>query len=129
MSKILVVDDEARDLRIIELFLTELGKTPILCQDPNKALTVLQQDKDIDLVLLDLQMPGLHGSELMQKIQQHHFYIPVIIVSSDSTAASTVKLTKDGAEDYIWKPVDPERFKDVVKRRNGPIWTAAISAV
>lgn len=104
-ARILVVDDDEVNCKVIEGFCAIAGYELITAHDGPTALQVLET-QDIDLVLLDLMLPGMSGYEICQKIRQSekHINIPIIIVTARDNASDMVRSFITGANDYITKP-------------------------
>lgn len=102
---ILVVDDDDVNLKVIEGFCSIAGYELITAHDGPTALKLLETN-NIDLVLLDLMLPGMSGYEVCQKIRQSDKYanIPIIIVTARDSASDMVQSFVTGANDYISKP-------------------------
>lgn len=100
--KILVVDDEEAVRRFLQRILEDAGYDVITAANGQKALDKVSQF-DIDLVLLDIKMPGIDGFEVLERIRQHS-NIPVIMVSALGEVASTESSLGLGADDYVTKP-------------------------
>ncbi|MGV3507767.1 MAG: response regulator, partial [Sphingobacteriaceae bacterium] len=81
-KRILVVDDNHTNLRILKLQLEQWKVVPVLAISGDEALKILKSDKDFDLVISDMQMPEMDGVELCTKIKEVHNSIPVILLSS-----------------------------------------------
>jgi len=71
---------------------------------------------DCDLILLDLNLPGMHGFEFLAKINTQKMTIPVVVVTSNSDVASAVKAMKLGAFDYICKPFNLEELSLIIQK-------------
>jgi nitrogen regulation protein NR(I) len=113
MSKILIVDDEQSVLAAFEELLTEQGHVAITAKRGDLALARVESDEP-DLVILDVQMPGMSGLEAFQRIRQRSAKLPVIIMTGHGTTESAIEATKLGAFDYLLKPVDPESMLRIV---------------
>lgn len=107
-AKVLVVDDDAISNRLVVVALKQAELTPRSTEDPMLALQWLEKTQ-FDLVLLDIEMPGMNGYELCQKLRSVKGYekTPVIFVTSHSDFASQVKSVESGGNDLIAKPVFP----------------------
>ncbi len=101
-ATILVVDDEPQLRRAMRATLTDLGYSVIEARTGEEALEVLRRDPT-DLVLLDLNMPGIGGLETCRAIRQS-FDIPIIILSVRNTERDKVDALDAGADDYVIKP-------------------------
>jgi two-component system, NtrC family, response regulator AtoC len=102
---ILVVDDEARMRRVLEIMLTRLGHRVHLAVDGQQALEVMLQ-VEVDLVLTDLRMPVLDGLGLLAAMSERGLAIPAIVMTAYGTIETAVKAMKFGAQDYLLRPVD-----------------------
>ncbi|RMG01525.1 MAG: response regulator, partial [Nitrospirae bacterium] len=113
---VLIVDDEKETLRSFSLLLKTAGlKNIITLEDPREALPVIRKNM-IATVILDLRMPYLPGAELLRMIKGEAPQIPLIIVTASSELETAVECMKEGAFDYIVKPVEKERLLTSVKK-------------
>ena len=117
MSKrrILVVDDEAKMQRILEIMLRKMGHEVVRAANGHEALQ-LAQSTPIDLVMTDLRMPGMDGLALLTALQEQGVDVPIIILTAHGTVESAVTAMKNGAYDYILRPFDVEAVEMVVTR-------------
>ncbi|HEY7713514.1 MAG TPA: sigma-54 dependent transcriptional regulator [Candidatus Binatia bacterium] len=113
--EILVVDDEPLNLDLLEQELGELGYAVAKAGNGQAALDVLPTIGP-DLVLLDYQMPGMNGIEVLTEIRKSKPNLPVIIITAYGTIERAVEAIKSGADDFITKPFDPEHLAVVVKK-------------
>ncbi|MGA7827238.1 MAG: HD domain-containing phosphohydrolase [Geobacteraceae bacterium] len=105
---VLVVDDIEMNLRIMRDVLKNLGTIEILeARNGKEALNCLAQRADVDIVLLDLEMPVMNGYETLRYLKVHERFrdIPVIIVTSEKSEVK--KILEMGANDFMAKPFDP----------------------
>lgn len=116
MKKILVVDDLADNLKVVEEVLKEKYKL-ILVKSGRKALQYLEKNV-VDLVLLDILMPEMDGFETYQKIKQiqQNATVPVIFLTADTDSGNEVKGLEMGAVDFIRKPFVPEVIENRISR-------------
>jgi len=113
---ILLVDDEIHALESYELQLIGAGMdNSIRCQTGTEALEVIQT-QEVSLILLDLRMPGVSGEEVLTRVVSQHPDVPVIVITGLNDVETAVMCMKDGAFDFIVKPVDQERLITTVKR-------------
>ncbi len=110
---ILVAEDDADIIEILELYLTSAGYDVITVDDGAKAYEIWQQ-KHIDMAVLDIMMPGMNGFELTKKIRESG-NIPILILSAKSGDADKILGLDLGADDYMAKPFNP---LEVVSRVN-----------
>ncbi|HGJ66357.1 TPA: sigma-54-dependent Fis family transcriptional regulator [bacterium] len=119
MSTILLVDDEKNILKSISLELKSEGYNVITAQNGFDALQAIASN-NIDLVMMDVIMPGMDGIETLRKIKDLQPSLPVIMMSSQGTIGMAVNATKLGAYDFIEKGKEGWDIEPVlVKIRNG----------
>ena len=113
---ILVVDDE-KGIRDTLTRLLEYEKyRVVVAADGHEALERAGRG-DVDLVLLDIKMPGMDGLEVLGKLNETQNGLPVVIISGHGTVQTAVEATRLGAFDFIEKPIDADRILLVI--RNG----------
>ena len=115
MPTILVVEDEPKMLRLLELNLTEEGYTTLTAADAEAGLNTLRQEK-IDLVVTDLKLPGMDGLEFLAAVKRTNAAIPVIVMTAYGTVETAVEAMKAGASDYVLKPFSLEEMKLIVRK-------------
>ncbi len=109
-SPILMVDDEVFLLKSFELTLNDAGITNVAtCNDSREAMAKIAE-VDAYMVMLDLSMPHLGGEELLEKIKSENPNIPVVIITGNNEIESAVRCMKNGAFDYLVKPVEDSRL-------------------
>jgi DNA-binding NtrC family response regulator len=114
-GKILIVDDEPFNLDLLEQELTDLGCVIERAMDGVRAMQLIEASAP-DLVLLDYQMPGMNGLEVLRAIRQHRAELPVIMITAYGSIERAVEAIKAGADDFVTKPFDPEHLHLVLKR-------------
>ncbi|MGH6674401.1 MAG: adenylate/guanylate cyclase domain-containing protein [Xanthobacteraceae bacterium] len=107
-SRILIVDDNAANRDVLERRLSREGHDVASAANGAAALQ-LAVDREFDLILLDLIMPGMSGFELLGRLKaaQHTRHVPVIVISALDELDSAVRCIESGAEDYLIKPINP----------------------
>ena len=124
---ILLVEDSRADVKIIERALTE-GAVPhrlTVLHDGRHALDYLKKlehpetpdDLQPDLVLLDLNLPGLDGCQVLTEIKTHPFLraIPIVILTTSRRDEDVLQTYQAGANSFIQKPSEDPRYRDLVK--------------
>jgi putative two-component system response regulator len=109
--RILAVDDDSMNLEMLEIMLTELDCTVLKAGNGRLALEMLEAEPQIDLILLDLEMPVMDGYETIGHLKGSFDWrdIPVIVVTAGTTEVTrTLAL---GANDFITKPYNPEELR------------------
>ena len=119
-ATILIVDDEPFNVDVLQQELDELNYKLITAANGQEALSKIKSHQP-DLILLDLMMPVLDGFAVLSEIKGDNNLrdIPVIIVSAADDSKSIVKGIKQGADDYITKPIDTDHLKKKVKEHLG----------
>ena len=117
MSKgnILVVDDEASARTALAELLRTEGYTIETAGDGFKALARLE-DFAADLVLTDLNMPGIDGVELLRKVKEAHPELPVVLMTAFGGVETAVSAMREGAADYLTKPLNTDELVIVLGR-------------
>ncbi|MDT2191728.1 response regulator transcription factor [Paenibacillus larvae] len=117
-SSILVVDDEERIRRLLRMYLEKEGYDIEESQDGETALK-LAMDKDYDLILLDIMLPGMDGTEVCARLRQFKT-TPVIMLTAKGEETNRVHGFEVGADDYVVKPFSPReviyRVKAILRR-------------
>ena len=113
--RVLVVDDEAKMRRVLEIMLQRMGHQVVCAENGQEALAVLE-DAPCDLVISDLRMPGMTGIELLQALRVRGNEVPVIIMTAYGTIESAVEAMKLGACEYIVRPFDVNALEITVNR-------------
>jgi CheY-like chemotaxis protein len=114
-AKILVVDDDASSLELMEAMLVPNGYEIITTNDGSKAVAIIVEKKP-DLILLDIMMPGLDGYSTLAKIKENKVSskIPVVMLTAMGFRLNKELALRFGAVGYITKPVDlPELLKTI----------------
>ncbi|MFD2117119.1 response regulator transcription factor [Paenibacillus yanchengensis] len=105
---VMIIDDEARMLDLIELFLSPEGYSCLKYTDAQQALQQLRIT-DVDLVILDIMMPFISGWEVCQEIRQFS-NVPILMLTARKQLEDVVKGLKVGADDYMTKPFEEEEL-------------------
>jgi CheY-like chemotaxis protein len=119
-ATVLIVDDEPFNVDVLQQELEELNYKLVTATNGQEALSKIKSHQP-DLILLDLMMPVLDGFAVLAEIKGDNSLrdIPVIIVSAADDSKSIVKGIKQGADDYITKPIDADHLKKKVKEHLG----------
>ena len=113
--KVLICDDEENIRNLMKRFLALEGLDSDTAENGLSAERMLRSDV-YDAVLIDLRMPGMDGLELLKWLRQEGFRMPAIMISAHGEITDAVEALKNGADDYIVKPFDPEEV--VIKLKN-----------
>ncbi|MCH7879968.1 MAG: sigma-54-dependent Fis family transcriptional regulator [Proteobacteria bacterium] len=115
MSTLLIVDDDVAICRTLQLHYSSQSHTVITTHSVNDGLLAAASN-DIDLILLDLKMPSKSGLEGLTDFHEVVPEVPIIMITAYHDMESTIKAMKNGADDYIHKPVDINELDQAVER-------------
>jgi len=115
-AKILIVDDDPLVADSLAVFLKSRGYDVIVETDSHRALRTLKDGTTVDLLLTDVNMPGLDGFALLKEVRKVDPNLVTVMLTGYGTIESAVKAMRDGAEDYITKPVIDEEMLLTVER-------------
>ncbi len=112
---ILLADDEPDFVEILSMRLTDSGHRVVTAHSGQEALKILSQDDpealpEIDVVILDIKMPGMDGIETLKQIKSKYPIIEIILLTGHGAVETAVDGLKAGAFDYLLKPADYEEL-------------------
>ena len=112
-ARVLIVEDEPAQRRILEEMVKRFGFDVTTADSGLRALEALRgpQGGTYELVILDLVMPEMDGIEFLEKLQGVRGDLPVIVQTSQGSIETVIKAMRAGADDFVVKPVSPERLK------------------
>ena len=116
-KRILVVDDDPTQRRILEETIKRLGYQTTTASDGEEALSKLEQSDSTEysLILLDLVMPGMNGQEVLEHLRNRPATPPVIVQTANGSIDTAINAMRSGAVDFVIKPVSPERLDVSIK--------------
>lgn len=112
---VLIADDEKNIRSGLGKAMEMDGHNVLLAEDGQRALDIVESD-EVDLIVADLKMPRISGEELLRRIVQAYPTLPVIILTGHGTIESAVQAMRDGAYDFLTKPINLDRLSLLVKR-------------
>src|SRR5580692_8984670 len=115
MPTILIVEDEAKMRRLLELNLAEDGFNTLSAGDAEAGLKLLSQGT-VDLIVTDLKLPGMNGLEFLQTVKRQNASLPVVVMTAFGTVETAVEAMKAGASDYVLKPFSLAEMRMVVHK-------------
>jgi DNA-binding NtrC family response regulator len=107
---VMVVDDEVPFVETITKRLEKRGLKVISAYGGQEALETLDTNRNIDVVILDVKMPGMDGIETLQEIRQQHPLVEVVMLTGHATVETAIMGMRLGAFDYLMKPCEMEQL-------------------
>ncbi|WP_220741224.1 response regulator transcription factor [Leuconostoc miyukkimchii] len=122
--KILVVDDDIEIAELLEIYLKNEGYDPVMAIDGKEAISKLNTNPDIALMILDVMMPNMNGLEVV-KIVRKDSRIPILMLSAKSGDMDKIQGLITGADDYVTKPFNPlevmARVRSLLRRAENSV--------
>ena len=115
LGSLLVVDDEATVRHSLQSWFRKDGYDVAVAENAAEALRLLRA-RTFDVILLDIKMPGMDGMELQEHIRGIDPHLAVIMITAFASVDTAVRALKQGAFDYVTKPVDPDELSHLVRR-------------
>lgn len=112
---VLLVDDSRDMLELLRRYMNGMGLTPFTCNNVVDAIEVLQQGP-VDLVITDLNMPEVSGTQLVRYIAQHFPKVPVLVITGFPDVQVAVDVMKQGAVEFLVKPVTEAELRTAVEK-------------
>ncbi len=112
-KRVTVIDDDRENLVSIGKALSSLGFEVDLFGSPGEFLSRLPES-DADIIITDMKMPDISGMEVIKEVREHLPQVPVIVLTAFGTIGNAVLAIKEGATDYLQKPIDIEELKGVL---------------
>jgi len=119
-KRVLVVDDDVRNIFALTSVLESHGLTVLYAENGNAGMSALNANPDVDLVLMDVMMPEMDGYDTMRAIREHPRLksLPVIAITAKALKEDRERCINAGASDYLPKPVDTDKLLDLIR-----LWT------
>ncbi|MDR3189784.1 MAG: response regulator transcription factor [Lactobacillaceae bacterium] len=117
--KILIVDDDQEILELLEIYIKNEGHEPLMAMNGKEALMKLRTNPDVALVILDIMMPEMTGTEVVKEVRKDS-NIPIMFLTAKAGAMDEIQGLITGADDYVTKPFNPlavmARVKALLRR-------------
>ena len=124
--KILVVDDDKEIAQLLEIYIKNEGYEPISAYNGREALTKLNTNPDIALMILDIMMPEMDGIEVIKEVRKDS-QLPILVLSAKTGDMDKIQGLITGADDYVTKPFNPleimARVKSLLRRSENNVTT------
>jgi two-component system cell cycle response regulator DivK len=123
LKKILIVEDNPTNMRLIRMVLRNKGYSVLETTDGEEALAVAMKERP-DLIVMDIQLPKMDGLEVTRRLRQipHFSQTPIIALTASAMEGDRERIIASGCDEYISKPVNTRRFPQLVAemlRRGG----------
>ena len=116
--RILIVDDDSGQRSLLDSFLSSQGFETVPVDSGERALEVLRT-QDVGMMISDVRMPGISGLETLRQARQEHAVLPVLLVTAYADIREAVVAMRDGAVNYLSKPIDLDELLASVQRATG----------
>lgn len=123
--RILIVDDDPGQRSLLDSFLRSQGFQTVLASSGEQALEILRTEP-FSLMISDVRMPGLSGLETLRRARQEHAVLPVLLVTAYADIREAVGAMRDGALNYLAKPIDLDELVATVRQVTGLTKTAPL---
>ncbi len=116
-KKILIIDDEVSITEELDLILDSEGYKTAIAHTGSAAITLFKdKGNKIDLILLDIKLPGMDGVEIYSELKKINPNIPVIIITGSFTKTRAEKIIKAGGKAVLYKPFSAEELLSLIKK-------------
>jgi CheY-like chemotaxis protein len=116
-KKVLVVDDDVRNIFALSSVLERRGMTVLTAGTGREAIEIIESTQDVAIVLMDIMMPEMDGYETMQVIRQNAMFrrLPIIALTAKAMKGDREKCLEAGASEYLAKPVNTEQLLSALR--------------
>ena len=116
-KKILIVDDNTLNLKVTGRLLEPYNASVTLLENGLDAIDLIKDKNNFDLILMDQMMPGIDGTETLDKLREiENFNTPIVVVTADAIKGRKEEYLSEGFDDYISKPIDKKELNRVLKK-------------
>jgi CheY-like chemotaxis protein len=114
---VMVVDDDMRNTFALSKLLKKHGMNVVIAENGQMALDMLNEQKNIELIIMDIMMPVMDGYQAMRKIRMRKAWqsIPIVALTARAMPEEQERCMDAGADDYLLKPVDIERLLTLLR--------------
>ena len=131
IPRVLCVDDQPANLRLLEIFLQDIGVTALLAHSGEEALDILTE-QHVDLIFMDVQMPGLDGRQVTAELRLREEIagfdpIPIVALTAHALDSERRHLLQCGMNDYLSKPITAEQLRQTLNKWTGMLAPANLT--
>jgi DNA-binding NtrC family response regulator len=116
--RVLIVDDDAGQRSLLDSFLGGQGFRTVVVDSGERALEKLRNEP-FDMMVSDVRMPGISGLETMRLARKEHAHLPILLVTAFADIRDAVDAIRDGAVDYLSKPIDLDQLLSAARKATG----------
>ncbi len=123
-SQALIIDDNSKNLSVLSRLLSNEGLSSVQVTNASKLDEAIAQAKDIRVVFLDLELPGMDGYQILNKLKADPNFKSIPVVAYTVHVSEIQAAHQNGFDGFVGKPLDSDRFPDQLRRiLNGePVW-------
>lgn len=114
---LLIAEDDALSRKLMSLYLSPTGINVLWAKNGAEALDLINENRQTDLALLDIQMPIVNGFDVARFIKQQYSHIPIIIQTAYAIPEYRKLCDEIGCEEYLTKPLDKNRFLSAIEQQ------------
>ena len=114
-ENILVVDDDAQVRKTLSSILSEEGYSVVTAENGKQATKISEKSR-FDMALIDIKLPDMEGTELLQRLKQNQPHMVKIIITGFPTLENAMETVNEGADGYILKPFDVEKLLEMIRK-------------
>jgi CheY-like chemotaxis protein len=118
--KILIVEDDEDSQRLMSLMVKKVGKELLMCSNGYEAVEVCRNHPDLDLIMLDIKLPGISGYEVAGNIRQFNSGVIIIAQTAFAISGDREKALEAGCNDYITKPIKENVLLALIQKHVDP---------
>jgi CheY-like chemotaxis protein len=107
---VMVVEDDPVSYRLIETLLAKAGMRYLHARDGSEAIQMAKENLEIELVLMDIQLPGINGLDATREIRQERPMLPIVAQTAHAFPEDRDKAFRAGCNDYLTKPIPKDKF-------------------
>lgn len=115
MSKVLIADDERTICEAFSRMVETEGHQPVIASNGKHALEIIREESP-DAIFMDVRMPGMDGLEALAQLRKENIKIPVVIMTAFGTMETAMEAVREGAFDYLGKPVELAKARQLLKQ-------------